>query len=132
LPTGLSSLRDEAADASSPEASIPSRVSEVLDRAADLLTPEGAWTQGLFARDVTGYPLPAGFDAGAVCWCAVGAIEKVTGEECLEDLPVLAAQQLESVLPTAIPPWNDAPERTQEEVVAKLREAAALAREQGK
>jgi hypothetical protein len=30
-----------------------------------------------------------------------------------------------------IAPWNDAPERTQAEVVAKLREAAALAQEQG-
>jgi len=109
----------------------PMRVSDVLDRAADLLTPEGAWTQELFARDICGGPLSAGFDEGAVCWCAIGAIEKVTGEEFLEELPVLAAQQLESVLLTAIPPWNDAPERTQAEVVAKLREAAALARERG-
>ena len=128
LPTGLSSLRDEAAKASSPEASIPSRVSDVLDRAAGTLAADGAWTQGAWARDERGYAVS--HDAhGAKCWCLDGALMLAKGQADTFD-EIIA---IEALLPDvdAIH-WNDADGRTQVEVVAKLREAAALARGQGK
>ena len=107
-------------------------VADALERAADLIEPEGAWTQGALYRDALGEP--AGAASGkAVCWCAVGALNEVRGP--FSD----AFEAVEALLPKPrtfhlrpLSDWNDAPGRTQAEVVAKLREAAALAREQGK
>ena len=98
-------------------------VADVLEAAADLLTPEGAWTQQSYGRSVDGEPLFEGYDPAAVCWCAYGAIEKVTGQGMNGALRKSAVEALDWS-----PFWNDAPERTQAEVVAKLREAAQRAR----
>lgn len=106
-------------------------VAEVLDGAADLLTPEGKWTQEQFARDNTGGTYAHGFDQRATCWCVVGAIEKVRHAVALQpgykDPAVLF---LERGIGYVVTEWNDEPNRTQDEVVEKLRQAAALAREQ--
>jgi len=111
------------------------RVSDVLDRAADLIEPEGAWCQGADARDAHGCDVD--YDSPrAKCFCIVGAINRVSG------LPInvraadhwswetrrafrLAAGEMPM-------PFNDADGRTKAAVVTKLREAAAIAREQGK
>lgn len=96
-------------------------IADVLDRAADLIEPEGRWIQGYF-----------GLSTQAPSCCAVGAIGRVAGilhpkdAECWIDenaIPYLgmSANRLEL--------WNDVSWRTQAEVVSKLREAAALARE---
>jgi hypothetical protein len=122
-------------------------VSEILDAAADLLEPEGAWTQEAFSRNADGScdfsedgdddPIVA---AAPVCWCALGAITAVTGEDPLSysTFSVLggaassrARQFLNDFLDRTVEDWNDDPSRTQAEVVAKLREAAEKAREQG-
>lgn len=107
-------------------------VSEILFAAADLIEPEGAWTQRAIARDRKG--LIAIGEGTAVCWCAIGAIIKVGGAwEAIERTEKLLAlpdaARVGDLRPLAA--FNDAPERTQEEVVAKLREAAERAREQG-
>jgi hypothetical protein len=100
-------------------------VAEALDRAADLIEPEGAWMQNALSK----------YDAAGnvTCMCALGALLNVRGAS------FEAADFLDTLLPQTrggqkrpLAEWNDAPERTQAEVVAKLREAAALAREQGK
>lgn len=57
--------------------------------------------------------------AGATCWCAMGAIEKVSKGRYFA-----AISALEMTVDDFIPRWNDAPERTQVEVVAALRLAA--------
>lgn len=115
-------------------------VADVLERAADLIEPEGKWTQFHYARTKDG--LPCSYDERkARCFCAMGAIGKVAGDHTLDvraakvlgaDLPVpnCAASLAPNVVVeiAAISAWNDAPERIQSEVVAKLREAAALAR----
>lgn len=89
-------------------------VAEVLERAAELLTPEGAWQQREWG--------------GNGCWCLDGAIMEAKGEEnTFRELALVC----EAVGCDSAIYWNDAPERTQAEVVAKLKEAAALAREQG-
>jgi hypothetical protein len=105
-------------------------VADVLDRAADLIEPEGAWTQGDIARTAQGQATrPESPDA--VCWCAMGALMKVDG-----GYPYKAIEAVEAIIrkPRGLPPlrrlawFNDNKRRTQAEVVAKIREAAAVAR----
>ncbi len=106
-------------------------VADVLERAANLIEPEGAWTQGEYARNAYGsgfihnrrYP-----HGPPVCFCLNGAINFVAGNRVTQDYTP-AQRIVESMFDDgATGTWNDAPERTQAEVVAKLREAAALAR----
>jgi len=98
---------------------------EVLERAADLIEPVGAWTQDM-------YRVP-----GKDCFCAVGAVGMVLGKgkwiggRAAEDF-VDANSKLFGMDASDLEEWNDTPGRTQAEVVAALRQAAALAREQGK
>lgn len=98
-------------------------VSEVLSKAADLLEPEGAFTKGAYARDI--FNADVDEDApDAVCWCAIGALwlTSPTGKTTQE-----ARRYLLEVTGQGITAWNDAPERTQAEVVAALREASKRA-----
>ena len=93
-------------------------VADVLERAADLIEPEGKWTQGKYGSHDS-------------CMCAKGAIYHVgawdeRADEALE--AVYAILPSTGIISDRLVAWNDAPERTQAEVVAKLREAAALAR----
>jgi len=97
--------------------------SEILDKAARKIEPEGRWTRQYSARDKDGREV-APNDAAATCWCIYGAIMKVSRRRKVRG-------DLFRFLPTYASVWNDAPERTQAEVVAKLREAAALARAEG-
>jgi hypothetical protein len=106
-------------------------VAEVLERAADLLEEPDAWTQGVYARDHNNRQTDD--RDKAECFCALGAINYAAGRH---DLSWDAREQQRVFEEISgiddVPTWNDDPERTQSEVVAKLREAAALAREQGK
>ena len=107
-------------------------VAEVLERAADILNSKGAWAQGRYAVADTGKGC-ASLDERAVRWCAIGAMGKASGEGVGGEFSTQAREFANMVaFGGSIANFNDAPERTQEEVVAKLREAAALAREQGK
>jgi len=111
------------------------RVSQVLSEAADLLEKPGAWTQGEYARGKSGRPVKRRY--AAVCFCALGAIDAAHGETDIgNEVDVEAARFVTSV---AVPErvgnlalWNDAPERTQAEVVDAFRRAAALAKAQGR
>lgn len=102
-------------------------VADVLDKAADLIEPEGAWTQGAYARDALGKDVNPNEEfitvPDAACWCLHGSICHVVGGKNM--WPWLR-NPVRCELPDT--EWNDAPERTQAEVVAKLREAATLAR----
>lgn len=44
----------------------------------ELLSNRDHWTQGVYARDADGHSVDP-VDPTAVCWCAVGAVHKVTG-----------------------------------------------------
>lgn len=98
---------------------------EVLEAAADLLERPGAWTQGAFARDRKGWP-QVSHDCRAICFCAVGAIYRVSGygPATSEAFSHLSSQ----VRRNNIGEWNDKPNRTQSEVVAALRQAARQSR----
>ena len=98
---------------------------EVLRKAADLIEPPSAWTQGAFAR-TKGGAIIGPYEQNARCWCAHGAIKRVSEHEGGE----LAAWSARTELVRSIPAWNDHPERTQAEVVTALRQAADLAEAQ--
>jgi hypothetical protein len=100
-------------------------VSEILSAAADLIEPEGAWTKGVDARDDCGEETGI-YSPDAKCFCASGAIYRVAGHPLRSQSLRFLERQLGV---DDIPPWND--ESSQSEVVAKLREAAERAREQG-
>lgn len=100
---------------------------EVLEAAADLLENPGAWTQGAHARNAAGAPMLLGSRLDAVCWCALGALDRVSPTNALWDASV---QALKGVV-GHIPGFNDAANRTQAEVVAALREAARQASRRG-
>ncbi len=88
---------------------------EVLDRAADYIEQHG-WCQGEFSKN------------GAVC--VSGAISRVLGVEFYRadnrvyDAKNAFARHLKSDDPPCV--WNDEDGRTQEEVIATLREAAKV------
>jgi hypothetical protein len=113
----------------------PQTVADVLDAAADLLTPEGAWTPYAAARGAEAFEVDP-TDDEAKCWCIIGAVSAVNGVKCWG--PASAQHFLNSLFPdwhdedsdvVGAALWNDALGRTQAEVIAKLREAAQLARQ---
>jgi hypothetical protein len=106
-------------------------IADVLNRAADLLEKPGAWTQGWFARDAIGNKTPVD-SRSATCFCVMGALQRAANATHSDDVIIAAREILIANGARAKGPlgrianWNDAPERTQAEVVAKLREAARL------
>lgn len=111
-------------------------VAEVLERAADLIEPEGAWTQRALARNAAGKDTGLSERFGpAVCYCVMGATAfAAADDEPFSDLGDEAdhffANFLGAQASGGLHVWNDAPERTQAEVVAALRQAALRARSQ--
>lgn len=98
---------------------------DVLCEAREILVEKG-WTQGCCARDARGKNCDIGSKA-AVCYCAVGAISHVSDyseptrpfkQACIALRRVINIKQGMS-----IGSWNDAPERTKEEVIAAFDKA---------
>jgi hypothetical protein len=81
-----------------------------------------AWTQGAFARDAAGDDLIRPVDRDAVCWCVSGALYKFAMGS--EETRRAAWGRLHTAVGTMVTVFNDAPDRTVADVVAKLREAA--------
>lgn len=99
-------------------------VADVLTAAADLIEPEGWWTQGATARTSTGERAVIA-EPDAACWCMIGAVWEVAG--WLGPIGEAEGALLDLLGVGNVARWNDAPERTQAEVVAALRAAAAKA-----
>lgn len=101
-------------------------VAEILDKAADLIEANGHWkgeaTPG--HRSVTDEARRA-ILAGAPC-CTVGALYAAADEDAARETgPYLAFRDwLDCRGLGGMVLWNDAPERTQQEVVTALRKAA--------
>lgn len=105
----------------------PLKPSEILERAGDLLAMPGAWTQGECARDSRGKGVSSD-DTDAVCWCSIGALAReMQGPSSLQAMRYIR----NAIGDSKITFWNDNGSRTQSEVVAAFRKAAALAREAG-
>lgn len=93
----------------------------VLLRAAEILEPEGAWCQVATARTAHGKSVEA-LSRSAVSWCVNGALTKAAKRHVdSRD----AYFHLLDFLGQGVATFNDAPERTQAEVVQALRDAAA-------
>jgi hypothetical protein len=107
------------------------KVSDVLDKAADLIEPEGRWLQGPWAVDADGNEVNPR-DEAACAFCASGALERIAGG-CWDHPLYRAARDVVDplTLEESLVCFNDLTSRTQPEVVAKLREAANVARERG-
>lgn len=88
-------------------------ISAVLNEAAEAIEREG-WGQGEYRNPRTG------------CLCALGAIRVATGvdqdQERIRDYFKAVDALVKHVGDVVV--WNDETDRTQAEVVAKLREAA--------
>lgn len=98
------------------------KASEAIEGAADLISRRGAWCQIDYAQDRYGRAVSAD-DPNAVSWCAYGAVQKIGGMD--------ARIVLGNITGFTIGAINDAPGQRKRTVVAKLREAAAKARDQG-
>lgn len=102
-------------------------ITSLLNAAADLVARPGAWTQGYVARDKTGRIVEA--DARAArCWCGIGAVMRVAKAIKSDRTENLACKALHQFAHgrgfTSFGNFNDAPERTQDEVVTALRKVA--------
>ena len=96
---------------------------EVLLTAADIV--EKGWTQGVFATNAFGKGVPV--ESPEACsFCVLGALDKAA-ETGIGEMAWREAEKalFRTVRSPSLPAWNDAPERTQAEVVAALREAAS-------
>ena len=104
------------------------QVIDALVRARGLV--ERGWCQGWFARDADGYEVAA-VSPQACRFCALGAIRHATnvfveGDNCIRLVLRAGGNEALGDLFT----WNDAPERTQADVLALYDRAIALAREE--
>lgn len=105
--------------------------SEALRKARELITPEGAWTQKEYARDQDGNGLWP-WEEGAVCFCAMGALEKAAGGSEFSVEAHRANKYLNKVNRDFTFNWNDAPNRTHAEVLEAFRRAEKLALSEGR
>lgn len=90
---------------------------EILKAARELLAVPERWTTGVLAKSQDGSEV-APNSTEAVCWCISGACLKIDGSQFLNVIEALK-------IGTAVPIWNDAPERTHAEVLARFDEAIA-------
>lgn len=102
-------------------------VAQVLEDAAALIEPDGKWTQGEYALDASGFKTsPVSKARQPVCFCMLGAVKHASGNP-REDSKVMNWLHY-NLGSRGTWLFNDAEGRTQAEVVAKLRDAAAVAR----
>jgi hypothetical protein len=95
---------------------------EILKASRALITPEGAWTQYSSARNIRRIPVDF-YSEKAVCFCASGAIRRsLNMTKYGERLPSSLDFFIEMV-GGSISLFNDAPGRTQAEVLVKFDEA---------
>jgi len=112
---------------------------DVLKRARELLA--NGWKQGWFAYDAGGQETSS-FSRDAVCFCCHGAIDRAVfeiarGRNDYSVWPIEATatsllmkaihRNVGSTFEPCIADWNDAPERTQDEVLAAFDEAIEIA-----
>lgn len=81
----------------------------------ELLTDPSKWTKEAYARDINGKPV--GTKSTEVsCFCLSGAIDR-----CYQDSANIRLK-IHSYLHESIPVWNDAPERTFEDIQQLIKE----------
>lgn len=73
----------------------------LIEARAVIALPEH-WTQEHCARNAKGDPAPSGYDSDAVCWCSVGALEKVMGVDYFHYRSHGPKSLLDSVVPSGV------------------------------
>jgi hypothetical protein len=104
---------------------------ETLTLAQDLIRDPRKWTKGYFARNERGTMVEAN-SQNATCWCAVGAVLKVSNYSPYLGLSNnkvirLLSQASNDVI---VPHFNDNPDVTHGDIMAMFNRAKGLAREQ--
>lgn len=85
----------------------------------ELLSDASKWTKGASARNKHGVPVSSSAK-DATCWCLIGAATKCYE---LKSAALDALQLIDTLLPKNEwgATWNDAPERTFEDVIRVLK-----------
>jgi hypothetical protein len=101
-------------------------IADKLDEARALI--ERGWCQGDDAKGKSGKPVDV-YGRYATCFCAYGAIMRVTSERGRHVIryPMRTAL-VEAIGNKSLEGWNDSKSRTQAEVIEAFRKAAELAR----
>lgn len=102
------------------------QVTQILQAARDLIAKPENWTQDDFARAADGSGVAPHSDE-AVCWCSLGAINKVSPPVEDNQTKKLAKILLRNAMGTSIAAFNDT--HTHEEVIAAWDETIKLAKE---
>jgi hypothetical protein len=105
-------------------------VLEVLEGALEILRDPKRWTKREYSRDINDRDCSP-HSSRAKCFCAIGAIMRVSGSR--PELSTLWALHIEAtnVLRRVtrqydIGVWNDAPERTHAEIIQGFEKAIAV------
>ena len=106
------------------------KYSQIYNKAADFV--EKGWTQGRMAVDKHGNDCHSQ-SKDAVRWCLSGALSLTCVVKSFSQFSMSPRTELVKYLSLedSITYWNDDPNRTQEDVVELLREAAKRADEEG-
>lgn len=96
----------------------------VLRKARELIARPGGWTQGASARDARGGVVSIAKDT-ATCFCTLGSLGAAAAVTGFLYWSARDAFRLanEEAMEVGIALWNDAPERTQADVVAAFDKA---------
>lgn len=86
---------------------------------SELIATPDKWTKGEMAKDADGFPVFSTQDS-AVCWCLLGAINRACG---IDANRVVIFNKLGFKKINELTDWNDAPERTHSDVLARLKGA---------
>ena len=98
------------------------KAADLLDKAAELIAQPGAWTQMAYARNAEGNPCSPR-SRKAVCWCAMGALQRAHRTRT-HSTPYDLAENMLNAMTRGAPAWQDNPRRKQGGVVQLLRRAA--------
>jgi hypothetical protein len=89
-------------------------------KAYELLSDESKWAKKSYAYETTGGPCDPRSET-ACSWCVMGAIERCYFDGNMSRRHMDAIYKVETKV-GSVPIWNDAKERTYEEVIALLKE----------
>ena len=103
---------------------------DVLREARELIAKPGGWTQGVFARTSEGKACPWQAST-ASCFCALGAVERASAagnrwHTRNQATDILRSEGIGNIA-ESISLWNDAPHRTQADVIAAFDAAITKA-----
>jgi len=92
---------------------------EIVRKMKKLLDSPEKWTKGATAKNSRG-EIISSRDKDAICWCLVGATRRCDPNFHFLTYEIFSPVMEGFVKTVSIPIWNDAPERTYEDIVELL------------